>query len=233
MILTALLLGLLGSFHCIGMCGPIAFMLPVHKSSLSGKILKVGSYHLGRIISYALIGLLFGLLGKGIYLFGMQQKLSIAMGVLMILIIILPFTGIKLFKPTGVLNKVLAKLKSSLGKELAKQRTDTYLSLGLLNGFLPCGLVYMAVIGAVASGEALQGSLYMALFGLGTVPVMTLTVFAANKINIRMRTKLTKVIPIFVIILGILFIIRGMGLGIPYLSPEPVIELVDASIECH
>lgn len=233
MILTAFLLGLLGSFHCIGMCGPIAFMLPVHKFSFTNKIIKVTTYHLGRLISYAIIGLLFGLLGKGIYLFGMQQKLSVAMGVLMILIILLPFTRIKVFTSGGIFFKLISKLKAALGKELAKPGTDTYLSLGLLNGLLPCGLVYMAVIGAIASGDALQGSLYMVLFGLGTVPVMTLAVFAVNTLNTKTRIKLTKVIPIFVVILGVLFIIRGLGLGIPYLSPEPVVKLVETSIDCH
>ena len=233
MLLTALLLGLLGSFHCIGMCGPIAFMLPVHTSSTSGKILKVGSYHLGRLLAYAMIGLLFGLLGSGIYLFGMQQKLSVAIGVFMILLVILPAFRIKFFSPGGVFLKSLSRLKASIGKELTKSGADTYLGLGLLNGFLPCGLVYMAVLGAIASGHALEGSLYMMLFGAGTIPMMTLAVFASHKINGKVRAKITKVIPIFVVILGFLFIVRGLGLGIPYLSPEPVIELVDASIECH
>lgn len=233
MILTAILLGLLGSFHCIGMCGPIAFMLPVHKSSTSGKVLKVGSYHLGRLMAYASIGLLFGLLGSGIYLFGMQQKLSLMMGIFMILLVVLPASRIKVFSSGGFFFRAVGRIKSALGKELTKPGADTYLGLGLLNGFLPCGLVYMAVIGAVASGNALQGSVYMIMFGIGTIPMMTLAVFAAHKINTKVRTKLTKAIPIFVIVLGALFIIRGMGLGIPYLSPEPVIELVDASIECH
>ncbi|WP_340202295.1 sulfite exporter TauE/SafE family protein [Ascidiimonas sp. W6] len=233
MLITALLLGLLGSFHCIGMCGPIAFMLPVHKASNKDKLIRVGTYHLGRLISYALIGLLFGLLGRGIYLFGMQQKLSIAIGLMMIVLILLPVFSTKKFNLSGPLYGIISKMKSALGRELAKSRTDTFLSLGLLNGFLPCGLVYMAVMGAIASGDVWQGGLYMLLFGMGTIPMMTLAVFAAHRINTTTRKQLTKVIPIFVVVLGVLFILRGMGLGIPYLSPEPVVELVEATIECH
>ena len=77
MLWTALVLGLAGSFHCIGMCGPIAFVIPVDRSSKSRMIFQIFLYNLGRIITYSLIGVLFGLIGKGLYLAGFQQRLSI------------------------------------------------------------------------------------------------------------------------------------------------------------
>ena len=93
MILSALLFGLFGSFHCVGMCGPIAFMLPIDRSNRLCGIIQTILYHLGRIFSYALIGMLFGLLGKGFYFFGFQQQVSIIVGIIMILSIAVSSTS--------------------------------------------------------------------------------------------------------------------------------------------
>jgi len=90
MLFSAIIFGLLGSFHCIGMCGPIAFMLPVNRTNNTKRILQVSFYHIGRLVTYGILGLLFGFLGKGFYLFGFQQYLSIIIGVIMILMIVLP-----------------------------------------------------------------------------------------------------------------------------------------------
>ena len=89
MLWSALIFGLLGSFHCVGMCGPIAFMLPVDRSNSTNKIFQIFTYHFGRLLAYALIGLFFGLVGKSLYIFGLQQQLSIFIGILMIIAVIL------------------------------------------------------------------------------------------------------------------------------------------------
>ena len=68
MLWTALVLGLAGSFHCIGMCGPIAFVLPINRSSKTSLFYQIFLYHFGRLLSYSMIGLLFGFIGKGLYL---------------------------------------------------------------------------------------------------------------------------------------------------------------------
>lgn len=232
MLLSAALLGLLGSLHCVGMCGPIAFMLPVDRQSETKKFFQVFLYHLGRLLAYGIIGLLFGLLGKGLYVFGMQQKLSISIGVLMIAIVFIPariFNRYKLSKP---FYKLVSKVKNRLGQELGKKSSDTFLTIGFLNGFLPCGLVYMALFGAIAMGNAVEGSLYMILFGLGTVPLMTTAIYFSGLLKGVARRKVQKLIPVFVVLVGVLFIVRGLGLGIPYVSPEPVIEIVSDSMEC-
>ena len=234
MLLSAIVFGLLGSFHCIGMCGPIAFMLPIDRENKTKGFFQITSYHLGRLFTYSLIGLLFGLLGKGFYFFGFQQQISIIVGVSMILVIIFPkfFSKINFSKS---INKIIFKVKNALGKELKKKGNDTFFTIGFLNGFLPCGLVYMAVFGAIATTNALSGSLYMFLFGLGTVPLMTAVVFLGNFTKGAFRKKIQKVIPIVVVFIGVLFVLRGLGLGIPFVSPlEPILSKAAESVStCH
>ena len=232
MFLSAILFGLLGSFHCVGMCGPIAFMLPIDRQNNAKGFLQILSYHFGRLLSYSLIGLLFGFLGKGFYFFGFQQQLSIIVGLSMILVIIFPrfFSKVNLSK--GI-SKLIFKVKNALGKELKNKRNDTFFTIGFLNGFLPCGLVYMAVFGALASTNAFSGSLYMFLFGLGTIPLMTSVVYLGNFTKGNFRKKIQKTIPIVVVLIGVLFVLRGLGLGIPYVSPAPVVDLVSANSSCH
>ena len=151
MLWTALILGLAGSFHCIGMCGPIAFVLPVDRSSKSKLIFQTFLYHLGRIISYSIIGLLFGFIGKGLYLAGFQQRLSILMGVVMIAIVLIPVSLFNKYNFSKPLYRFISKVKTALGKALKKKTADTFLTIGFLNGFLPCGLVYMAVHGSLTT----------------------------------------------------------------------------------
>lgn len=233
MILTAILLGLLGSFHCVGMCGPIAFMLPVDRSNSYRKVGQIGLYHFGRLLSYSIIGLFFGLVGKSLYIFGLQQKLSIAIGVLMIIVIMLPYKTFSKYNFSKPIFKVISKVKQGLGQALKKKTNDTFLTIGFLNGFLPCGLVYMAVFGAIASGGPATGSLYMLLFGLGTIPLMTTAIYLGKFLNASIKQRIQKAIPFVVVLIGTLFILRGLGLGIPYLSPAPIIELASGTIECH
>jgi len=233
MLWSAILLGLLGSFHCVGMCGPIAFMLPVDRSHSLKKIVQIFTYHFGRLLAYSLIGLAFGFVGKGLYLFGIQQQLSIAIGVLMIVIVLIPTRIFNKYNFSKPIYKLISKVKSALGQALKKKTADTFLTIGFLNGFLPCGLVYMAVFGSLASASALQGSLYMFLFGLGTIPLMTTAIYLGKFLNANIKKRIQKAIPVFVVIVGLLFIIRGLGLGIPYLSPAPVVEMVEGEMDCE
>ena len=233
MLFSALIFGLLGSFHCMGMCGPIAFMLPVDRKSSVRRAFQITSYHLGRLFTYSLIGLLFGLLGKSFYFFGFQQQLSILVGVLMIVVILFP----KLTKKLSFTKKIsglVLQVKMALGAALKKKGNDTFFTIGFLNGFLPCGLVYMAVFGALTASNPFTGSLYMFLFGLGTVPLMTAVVYLGKFTKGSFRQGIQKAIPYVVICIGVLFILRGLGLGIPYVSPAPIIETAANTITtCH
>lgn len=233
MLYSALLFGILGSFHCVGMCGPIAFMLPVSRENSVKKFLQIFLYHFGRLFSYGLIGLVFGMLGESLNLFGIQQHLSIAAGIFMITVILLPVKTFGRYNFSRPLYSVIGKIKSSLGKALKKKTPDTFFTIGILNGFLPCGLVYMAIFGAIASGDVLEGSIYMLFFGMGTIPLMTAAVYFSGMLTGIMRRKVQKMIPLFVVLVGLLFIVRGMGLDIPYLSPAPTTAMVDAEASCH
>ncbi|MAP55054.1 sulfite exporter TauE/SafE family protein [Altibacter sp.] len=233
MFVSALIFGLLGSFHCVGMCGPIAFLLPVDRANPVKKSGQIALYHMGRLLSYGIIGLLFGLLGKSFYLFGMQQQLSIVVGLLMILVILLPYRTVSRYNFSKPIFKAISSVKNHLGTALKKRSPDTFLTIGFLNGFLPCGLVYMAVFGAIASGNALEGSLYMAVFGFGTIPLMTTAIYFGNFLSGKVRQYIRKSIPVFVVLMGCLFVVRGLGLGIPYISPTPVVESVSADYNCH
>jgi len=233
MLWTALVLGLAGSFHCIGMCGPIAFVLPVDRSSKMKVFFQTFLYHIGRLISYSLIGLLFGFIGKGLYLAGFQQRLSVLMGVLMILTIIIPISLFNKYNFSKPLYKIISQVKSKLGFYLSKKSNKALFLIGFFNGFLPCGLVYMALIGSVSTGNSFQGALYMAIFGLGTIPMMSAAILLGNFVSVSFRTKIQKAIPVFVVIIGILFILRGLGLGIPYISPSDAkLQLSNNPTEC-
>ena len=112
MLYTALLFGLLGSFHCVGMCGPIAFLLPVDRTNNFKKIGQIFLYHFGRIPAYSIIGLVFGLVGKSLNLFGFQQQLSILIGVLMIAVIFIPIKTFNKYNFSKTIYKAVSKVKS-------------------------------------------------------------------------------------------------------------------------
>ncbi|MBL4938724.1 MAG: sulfite exporter TauE/SafE family protein [Lutibacter sp.] len=220
MLWTALVLGLAGSFHCIGMCGPIAFVIPVDRSFKSKLFFQIFLYNFGRLITYSFIGLLFGFIGKGLYLAGFQQRLSVLMGILMIALVLIPVSLFNKFNFSKPLYKIISKVKSKLRIYLNKKSNKALFLIGFFNGFLPCGLVYMALMGSISTGNAFQGTLYMTLFGLGTIPMMTAAIVLGNFVNLSLRKKIQNIIPAFVVIIGLLFILRGLGLGIPYISPS-------------
>ena len=232
MLASAIILGLMGSLHCVGMCGPIAFMLPVDRSNNFKKLSQIFIYHIGRLLAYGTLGLIFGLLGKGLYVFGMQQKLSIAIGILMIIVVLIPYKTFNKYNLSKPMYSLIGKIKSNLGKQLQKKTPDTFLTIGFLNGLLPCGLVYMALFGAIAMGNAMEGLFYMVLFGAGTIPLMTSAIYFSSLLKNGAKNKIQKLIPVFVVLIGALFILRGLGLGIPYVSPKPITEVVSTTMDC-
>ena len=215
MLWTAFTIGLLGSLHCIGMCGPIAMALPMGGASKWQLALNGLIYNSGRILTYVLIGSIFGLLGKGIFLAGYQSALSITLG---ILLIVLAFFAIQLeshLVHIPFLQKPLQQLKQSLARLLKVDQRPSFFMIGLLNGLLPCGLVYMAIVGAVSTGDILQGAAFMALFGLGTLPMMLSAIFLGGWMHGRFRTTLRKVLPVMLVAMALLLIFRGMNFDLP------------------
>ena len=233
MLLTAFFFGLISSFHCIGMCGPIAMMLPVDRNNQAKKTSQIITYHLGRLSAYAAIGLVFGLLGKGLFLAGIQQKLSIFIGVAMIIVILIPEKVFAQYNFSKPVFKLISKIKTTLGSQFKNKSYKSLFTIGLLNGFLPCGMVYVALFGAIAMQSESLGVLYMILFGLGTVPMMSSVVYLNSFLTIPVRNKIQKFIPYVAVVIGILFIFRGLGLGIPYLSPSDMSLFVQSTPNCH
>lgn len=228
---AAISLGLLGSLHCVGMCGPIALSLPVHGRSQSSRFIAILVYNAGRIMTYSALGALFGLLGQGFAIFGLQQILSIVLGVIILLSVLLPGDIFAQFSFTSKLHQLFTRLKSSLGNLFQNRSTKALFYIGLLNGLLPCGLIYMAITGALASGSVIQGALFMALFGLGTVPAMFSVAWFSNLISVKFRASITKAMPYVVSVMAVLLILRGMNLGIPYISPKMAEQ--NTEVSCH
>ncbi|HTG65088.1 MAG TPA: sulfite exporter TauE/SafE family protein [Flavobacterium sp.] len=237
MLYTALLFGLISSFHCIGMCGAIAMMLPVPiaigRSNPAKKVSQIITYHLGRITAYATIGFVFGLLGKGFFMAGMQQRLSIIIGILMITAIVIPEKEFARYNFSKPVFRLISRVKQALGSQFKKKSYRSLFTIGLLNGFLPCGMVYVALFGAIAMQSSGLGVLYMVLFGLGTVPLMSTVVYINSFLTVPVRNKIQQLIPYVVVLIGVLFILRGLGLGIPYVSPATMSLFVQANPNCH
>jgi uncharacterized protein len=215
---TAIILGLMGSFHCAGMCGPIALSLPLQGNSILQKISGSLLYNVGKTIMYGIIGLLFGLIGQGFVLIGFQQWISIAMGSLMILSVLLPSLFQKVHVPfaSTFSQNVRTRLQAMF---IIKSKLSLFL-LGIINALLPCGLVYMAIAGSIGTGNAFSGMLFMILFGLGTIPMLLFISVAGNIVSSQIRVAIQKRIPVLVVIIGLFFILRGLTLGIPFISPS-------------
>lgn len=233
MFITALVFGLISSLHCIGMCGPIALMLPLDHHNPTRKALQIMTYHLGRMTSYATLGFIFGSLGQGLYLAGIQQELSIVAGIAILILVVIPEGVLARYSFSQPLYRAVGAIKARLGLQLRKKGFDAIYLLGLFNGFLPCGLVYAALFGAVTVQNPLGGALYMAVFGLGTAPLMSALVYVQTFFTVPIRNKVRKFIPWATAVIAILFILRGLGLGIPYVSPSSISLFVQSSSNCH
>ncbi|MDI6401515.1 sulfite exporter TauE/SafE family protein [Balneolaceae bacterium ANBcel3] len=218
-LVTGFIFGLVGSAHCIGMCGPIAIALPGAKNV--GLSLFIGRllYSLGRTVTYTLMGGVLGLLGMGVWLAGYQQFLSVLTGVGIVAVTL--WTWNHSWIPSGGFLSGVSEKFSSWMKPLMQEGSPTGLFLiGIVNGFLPCGLVYVALAAALSTGRISYGMGYMALFGLGTLPVMTMMALSPGFLKGSWQLKLQKAIPWLALFVGILLILRGLSLGIPFISPD-------------
>jgi sulfite exporter TauE/SafE len=213
---TAFLFGLVGSAHCLGMCGALALALPIAGNSKASFVVGRIGYNAGRISTYVLLGALFGAMGQTIALAGLQRWLSLGAG----LAILVGFAASSRYALHRQVIKAIGLLKAKLSALMRKRTLPAFLLLGALNGLLPCGLVYVACAGAVATGGLLEGMQYMFLFGLGTVPVMLGVGLAGQKVQPALRFRFQKLVPACVVALGLLLVLRGMSLGIPYVSPD-------------
>ena len=229
---SAFIMGLVGSLHCIGMCGPLALSLPVlHKndlSSISGGLI----YNSGRILSYTSMGLIFGSFGNLIIAAKWQSSLSIGLGIIILLYLLFPKKYFH-FSTATTLGKPFMLLRQQLGKLFQSKKLSSLLFIGVLNGFLPCGLVYLALTSAIISASPVNGAMFMLFFGLGTFPMMFATVLMGNYLNQSLRQKIHKAVPALLFFMAVLLILRGMNLGIPFVSPELGAGHHHEAIECR
>ncbi|MCU0359213.1 MAG: sulfite exporter TauE/SafE family protein [Bacteroidia bacterium] len=229
---AAITLGLLGSFHCLGMCGPIALALPIHQQNSLQKFFSVLLYNVGRALTYGVFGVFFGLLGQGFFVGGFQQALSVGIGALILISVLYSMLFSKGLFKVNTINGFVFKLKSKFAELFRLKSTSAIFLIGLLNGLLPCGLVYIAIAGATATGNYLNGALFMFAFGLGTIPMMLSVSLFGQFIQLKYRNILRKAVPVFVSVMAILMILRGLNLGIPYVSPK-IVEKKNMQTECH
>lgn len=217
-LIIGLSIGLAGSFHCIGMCGPLALSLPLNNDSRRGRIYSIALYNIGRAVTYSLMGVLFGAIGSTLFLTGYQQVISISIGAVILFLVLF---GNHLNANIGFINRFHNHIKILLGKLLRQEKNVlSYFGIGLVNGLLPCGLVYLAIASAVATGSVLGGGLLMLAFGLGTIPLMFALMVAGRYVSLAVRQKMRRLVPVFIGIMATLMILRGLGLGIPYISPS-------------
>lgn len=214
------LLGFLGSFHCIGMCGPIALALPVSGNNVvsvaAGRVL----YNLGRIVTYSVFGLILGAFGQRLVLIGLQEYVSLFSGILILLYVFTP-SKIKLkLSNNYYFNETNRLIRKGFSRFFKKESHFSLFVIGLLNGLLPCGFVYVALAASFAMNGPVQGALFMALFGLGTAPIMFAASFAGQYLSINIRQRINRLVPVFAVVIAVLFILRGLSLGIPYVSPK-------------
>ncbi len=216
--LSALVLGAAGSAHCIGMCGPIALAVPSigpgPRARAMGTVLLNG----GRLFTYAMLGLAFGAFGAGLRLAGLQESVSLVAGILLLLAAMVP----SLLERTAVQGRMgllLSRTRGTMARHLRRNSPEAIWTSGVLNGLLPCGLVYTAALGAATTGSATDGAVLMLLFGAGTVPALMAVRLGGSLLSAGWRGKLRRLSPVVIGAMGLLLILRGSRLDIPYLSP--------------
>ncbi len=225
----ALVLGAIGAFHCMGMCGPLALALPVVNDSPASRLLSSMLYNIGRCITYASLGAMLGAIGQSLSLIGFQQILSIVAGIIILLLIVVPYGKMNLTISLPFFSKVRKKVGALFGK---KSYTGNFW-IGILNGLLPCGLVYVALTTAIATGSFLHGAAFMTGFGLGTLPVMWSLSFFGSYIEPRKFIRLRKFYPILMFGMGTLLILRGIGIDLPFMSPALHQQSAGSTVICH
>ena len=226
------LMGLIGSVHCIGMCGPLVMALPISQQTNFQKWQSILLYHAGKISSYAVLGILLGMFGSQLPLYGVQENLSIVMGSIMLLYVIYIFVIKSQLAPKFLkFNLLYTFIVKKMGYLFKSKNRAVFYFIGILNGLLPCGMIYVALTSALATQNILQGGLIMTFFGIGTMPALIMVAIGGQYFSMAIRKNLQNLLPVFIFSMGILLILRGMNLGIPYLSPH--LGIGTDKISCH
>ena len=211
----AISMGLMSSFHCIGMCGPIALALPVQRGSFFQKFGGLFIYNGGRALTYAALGATIGTIGSSLAWLGYIRYLSVFAGILILVFVFWPTKLDRYFHPPLFWKEAINHLKKGMSQMLHSHKMSGWLMLGMLNGLLPCGLVYLALISSVATGTVAAGSTFMFLFGIGTLPMMMTIGFLKNRITPSLRNQMRKLTPVMLAVAGIWMVGRGIFIQYP------------------
>lgn len=232
MLYLALSLGFFGSLHCMGMCGPLAFNVSINRSrSLYNTIVNALSYNMGRILTYTLLGLLFGFIGNVFNLTSTQKWISIALGVFFIISFLIAKTPERLFLNTSVGKSINNTTYQLLNGLLKRSKTTPTFMIGMVNGLLPCGLVYVAISGALMATSHIGGMQFMLYFGLGTLPMMFIIMLLPTLGSKKSIKGFNKVLPYVNLLFGIFLIYRALAVNLPL--DLNFMEAVDNPIMCH
>lgn len=212
-LLSAFAIGFVGSFHCAGMCGPIALALPLDKKTALGVFSGRVLYNSGRILTYTFFGIVLGLLGHLISFSGYQRSLSVASGILILLVLLMPFLFKKIDALQFIYNKYIATFKLRFRELFGKRSRKTLFFIGVLNGFLPCGMVYLALAAALATGSLQKSAAFMLLFGLGTIPMMLTLSMLGNFAGPSLRKRINQLSPWVAVTVALILIARGIMAG--------------------
>lgn len=220
-LVAALAMGAAGSAHCVGMCGPIALAVPSPSNTPAARWASTLLLNSGRLATYMLLGLAVGTLGSGMRLAGLQQAVTIIGGALILLSVLVP-GAFQRWSPNGRIAMGISRLRSRLARNLRRTAPEALFFSGVLNGLLPCGLLYAALLAAATMASPMQGALFMAAFGLGTWPALVALRLSAGLMGTRARMVLRRLSPVLISAVAVLMILRGLELGIPYVSPGPI-----------
>ena len=217
---SAFLLGIISNLHCLGMCGPISLAIPLDRSSKFSMFIGSLQYNLGRIFTYSILGGIVGFIGLGIHLIGILQSISVLAGIGIILYAWRKqlFRGAFFQKMNG--NFLQKFISANMGKIFRTQPKFKRILLGSLNGLLPCGMVYTALITSIVAGSPFYSAVTMVVFGIGTLPTMMIITIFSSEISVSTRGKINRALPYLVTFIGFLIILRGLNLDIPYVSPK-------------
>lgn len=210
---SMLFLGIGGSLHCLGMCGPLVMAVPFPKNRKTNGTKSL--YFFGKAIAYGLLGILVGMLGLKAIWGESQRFISVFAGLLVILMVVFPLIKPKIgkFRFQKSFQKIFQQIKEN-------PKWYHFFQLGFLNGLLPCGMVYMALTVALAAGNPVKSFFGMLIFGFGTTPILWMIAVLKTSLKIDLRKKLKPITTSLSILVGILLILRGLNLGIPYISPK-------------
>ena|SRR5690625_1768782 len=214
----AFFMGLAGSLHCVMMCGPLMLAIPQNRESFWGRSWLELTYQLGRVLTYSLLGFFLAYIGSlGSLVKNGQQIISLLTGGILVVAGLMSWFNLRQKAFYKMQQRFLQPVFKAIGYWLHKPGGHFF--AGMLNGLLPCGMVYMALASALNAESAAGGAFFMMLFGLGTIPLLIVLTISASYGKQRIRLNFNKWLPGLFILMGVWFLLRGANLDISFLSP--------------